>query len=95
MYIRVKFDARNVNEIVTCSSVSVIKKIRCRCNGSEDIICWLAMIINGSSQNDSVNSGAEIVSRFKYILDIGFRNVFCFNNVRLIADKMNVYEIIV
>lgn len=94
-YIRVRLDAKNVNVIVTCSSVRVIKKIRCRCSGSDDIMCWLAIIISGSSQNDSVSSGAEIASRFIYVLDIGFRNEFCFSDIRLVAARIKVYEIIV
>lgn len=90
IYIKVRFDAMNVNEIVTCKSVIVIRKIRCRCSGSEDIMCWLAIIIRGSSQNDNVSSGAEIMSKFIYVLDIGFKNVSCFSSVRLIVAKMKV-----
>lgn len=95
MYIKVRFDAMNVNEIVTCNSATVIKNIRCRCSGSVDIMCWLAMIISGRSQNDSVSSGAEIVSRSRYMLDMGFKKVFWFSSVRLIMARRNVYEIIV
>lgn len=58
-------------------------------------MCWLAIIINGKSQNESVSSGAEIASRVRYIFDIGFRNIFCFSSVRLTVAKMKVYEIIV
>lgn len=50
MYIRVRLDARNVREIVVCSSVIVIRKARCRCSGSEVSMCWLAIIISGRSQ---------------------------------------------
>lgn len=73
MYIRVMFEAENVSEIRVCRSVMVIRKARCRCSGSDDIICWLAIIVNGRSQYDSVSSGAEIGSRFRYILAIGLR----------------------
>lgn len=95
MYIRVRLDARNVSEIVVCSNIMVIKNTRCRCIGSDVIMCWLAIIISGSSQNESTNSGAEIVSRFRYALDIGFKNVFCFSSIRLAVARINVYEIIV
>lgn len=50
MYIRVRLEAMNVREMNSCSSVRVVRNVRCRCSGSLVIACWLAMIVIGRSQ---------------------------------------------
>lgn len=49
-------------EMKSCRSTSVVKNTRCRCGGSWVIACWLASIVIGRSQKESVNRGAEVKS---------------------------------
>lgn len=73
IYIRVRFDAINVSEINSCRRVSVVRNTRCRCTGSFDIVCWLAMIVIGISQQDRDSRGAEMWSRWRCVLEFGSR----------------------
>lgn len=59
-----------VKEIKSCRRMRVNKNIRCRWTGSLDIVCWLAMVIRGSSQKERVRRGEEILSRFRRVLDL-------------------------
>lgn len=95
MYMRVRLEAANVNEIMVCKVIMVAINVRCRCGGSWVIAYWLAIIINGRSQKDKVSSGAEIGSRLRCVFDSGLRNRFCFRKGRLSRARMNEYEIIV
>lgn len=84
IYIRVRLDAMNVVEINSCKRVSVVRKIRCRCRGSLIIACWLAMVISGRSQKDSVSRGDETWSRLRSMFDLGS------SRVRLSSASINM-----
>lgn len=90
MYMRVRFEAVKVSEIVVCRIMIVAMNVRCRWTGSGVIACWLAIIISGRSQKDRVSSGAEIWSRFRYRLDKGLRYRSCFRRLRLRKARIKV-----
>lgn len=79
---------------VVCNIVKVIRKVRFRFRGSVFKWFWLARIISGSSQQERIMSGAEVLSILKYmvVLEI-FRRRGWLNSIRL-ENASNIEYII-